>query len=70
MKKMKKTFVLTSALFAYYILSAQGADSTLDINITTNESNSWYTSPVIWIAGAAVFILLLVALTRGSRRTD
>lgn len=40
---------------------------------TDNTSAQWYTSPWVWIAGAAVFILLLVALlsNRGKdTRTD
>jgi hypothetical protein len=27
-----------------------------------NGTNTWYTSPWVWVVGAAVFILLLVAL--------
>ena len=37
-----------------------------DINISANDADAWYTQPWIWIVGAAVFILLLVALLRGS----
>lgn len=33
------------------------------VSVTTDEvANTWYTSPWVWIIGAAVFILLLVAL--------
>lgn len=33
------------------------------VNVSTEEIGStWYTSPWVWIVGAAVFILLLVAL--------
>lgn len=33
------------------------------VSITSNDGNTtWYTSPWVWIVGAAVFILLLVAL--------
>jgi hypothetical protein len=28
----------------------------------SNTANTWYTSPWVWVVGAAVFILLLVAL--------
>jgi len=41
----------------------------VDINTHSNSSN-WYASPWVWIVGVAVFILLLVALTRGGRRAD
>ena len=39
---------------------------TTDIDITTN-GNEWYTQPWVWIVGAAVFILLLVALLSSGR---
>lgn len=42
---------------------------TTDISVTT-DNNDWYTQPWVWIVGAAVFILLLVALLNGSRRRD
>ena len=42
----------------------------VDVDINTNKGDNWYASPWVWIVGAAVFILLLVALTRGGRRAD
>ena len=45
-------------------------DKKIDINIDKKDNNQWYTQPWVWIVGAAVFILLLVALLRGGRRTD
>ncbi|MDQ6609779.1 MAG: hypothetical protein M3Y85_08165 [Bacteroidota bacterium] len=42
-----------------------------DINLTTNNGNdNWYTQPWVWIVGAAVFILLLVALLSNSKKTS
>jgi len=41
----------------------------VDIDVNT-KGNNWYASPWVWIVGVAVFILLLVALTRGGRRAD
>ena len=40
-----------------------------DISITA-DGDTWYTQPWVWIVGAAVFILLLVALLSGNRRRD
>jgi hypothetical protein len=40
-----------------------GADINVDIN--KDGGGAWYTSPMVWVIGAALFILLLVALTRG-----
>ena len=46
----------------------EGADIKVDIN--KDSDAGWYTNPVVWIVGAAVFILLLVALLRGNRARD
>jgi hypothetical protein len=42
----------------------------IDVSSSTNTAE-WYASPWVWIIGAAVFILLLVALlsNRGADRT-
>ena len=42
----------------------------VDVDISTGTESNWYASPWVWVVGAAVFILLLVALTRGGRRAD
>ena len=48
-----------------------GGTKDVDVNINTKGDSAWYASPWVWVVGAAVFILLLVALTRGSgRRSD
>jgi hypothetical protein len=69
---MKKTlFTLVTALFSTVMVLAQEGGGK-DINVNVNSKGSaWYASPWVWVIGAAVFILLLVALTRGSgRRAD
>jgi ABC-type Fe3+ transport system permease subunit len=63
------------------VLLAQDSTSTATSTTTTSsntrvnisENGEWYTSPWVWLVGAAVFILLLVALLRGggnNRRSD
>jgi len=57
---------------------ADGGGASVTVSKTTTSSTSssmpqdWYTQPWVWIVGALVFILLLVALVRGgsSRTTD
>jgi hypothetical protein len=70
---MKKAYLTVLAAFISALSFAQegGGGGSLDVNVNTNEGGNWYASPWVWIVGAAVFILLLVALTRGSgRRAD
>lgn len=65
---MKKIFFSVFAALYGTMLLAQDGD-TKDINVNINsKGDAWYASPWVWVVGAAVFILLLVALTRGGRR--
>lgn len=55
------------AIASLFITAFAMAQEKVDIDINTKDSN-WYASPWVWVVGAAVFILLLVALTRGGGR--
>lgn len=70
---MKKAFLTLMTVLANIYLFAQDVqEKTTQVDVTkTTTSSDWYASPWVWIVGAAVFILLLVALTSGSRnRSD
>ncbi len=71
---MKKfIFSLMAVFLSTVMVLAQdgGGTKDVDVNINTKGDSAWYASPWVWVVGAAVFILLLVALTRGSgRRAD
>ena len=60
--------VLGALLSALTYAQEKSADINVDIN--KGGGGGWYTNPIVWIVGAAVFILLLVALTRGSRSSE
>ena len=47
-------------------------EKSLDVNVDVNKGGegNWYATPWVWIVGAAVFILLLVAIVRGGSRTS
>jgi hypothetical protein len=67
---MKKVFALIAAAFLSMITFAQEKGAEVDVDVTkTTSTTHWYASPWVWVVGAAVFILLLVALTRGSSRS-
>lgn len=66
---MKKAFIIfLAALYSTTMAIAQETKS-VDINVNKSGGN-WYSSPWVWVIVAAVFILLLVALTRGGGRRD
>lgn len=51
------------------ILWAQQGDQTVTTK-TETTTTQWYTSPWVWVAGGAVFIIILVALMRGNSSTS
>jgi len=64
--KMHKKFAMALATLVLSI-AAWAQDKKLDVDINVNKGNSnWYSQPWVWIIGAAIFILLLVALLRSS----
>jgi hypothetical protein len=68
---MKKAYLLVFAAFISALTFAQEGGGGAKVDISVHKESEWYASPWVWVVGAAVFILLLVALTRGgSRRAD
>ena len=76
---MKQTIISATNRFIMFIalmfmnVVAFAQEKSLDVNVDVNKgggSANWYANPWVWIAGAAVFILLLVALVRGGSRTS
>lgn len=68
---MKKAYLTLLSVLTSIILFAQEKTTKVDVDVNkTTSSSNWYASPWVWIVGAAVFILLLVALTSGSRDTS
>ena len=60
----KGMFFLLATIVA---LQSWGQDKGLDVDIDVNKKDSnWYAQPWVWIVGGAVFIIILVALLRGS----
>lgn len=61
----KQLSVIVATLFAV-VTTAQ--DKKVEIDIGVDKEPVWYQQPWAWVVGAAIFILLLVALLRGSRK--
>ncbi|WP_114792095.1 hypothetical protein U0035_09605 [Niabella yanshanensis] len=53
---------------------AQDDTKKIEVDINTKgageSANSFFMQPWVWVVGGALFILLLVALLRGNRRSD
>ncbi len=65
---MKKYFLSVIAAFVSALTFAQDKGADINVDVNKGGGSNWYASPWVWIVGGAVFILLLVALTRGRSR--
>ncbi len=71
---MKKLITPMYQRFLFFISSmlvsamSFAQDKKLDIDISTkSEESSFFSQPWVWVVGAAIFILLLVALIRSKK---
>ncbi len=69
---MKRAYLTMMTILASVILFAQEKSTDINVNIDKDgdTAGNWYASPWVWVIGAALFIILLVALTSGSRRSS
>ncbi len=68
-KIIKKGIFFIMSFFVAVQLWAQ--DKKLDVDVDLNKSDSnWYQQPWVWIVGGAVFIIILVALLKGSGKKE
>ena len=65
---MKKACLAVLSVIMSALAFAQEGGAKIDVDVNTQDA--WYAAPWVWVVGAAIFILLLVALLRGGRRTD
>ena len=59
---MRILFAFLSGITA---LISFAQDKGLDVDINVKKESQWYEQTWVWVLGAAVFVLLLVALLRG-----
>ena len=63
---LNKAGFLLLTTFLSVLVWAQDETKKVDVDINVGKETQWYQQTWVWIAGGAVFILLLVALLRGS----
>ena len=66
---MKRAYLSLLTILISFIVFAQEKSTEVDVTLNKDSGGggNWYASPWVWIVGAAVFILLLVALTSSGR---
>ena len=64
------SYMLAVILFTsvVYLPVTNAQDKKVEIDIGVDKEPVWYQQPWAWVLGAAIFILLLVALLRGGRK--
>jgi len=60
---MQRVYLSVLAALISFVTIAQEKSADVDINVNKDGGGGWG-APWMWIVGGAVFILLLVALTR------
>jgi hypothetical protein len=73
MKYLKQLIFSVQFLWITFLLitvntRVVGQDKKVEIDIGVNKEPVWYQQPWAWVLGAAIFILLLVALLRGGKK--
>ena len=62
----KVSFLVLGVLSAFYLLAQEEKKVDVDISLDKGDNSNWYQQPWVWIVGGAVFILLLIAILKGS----
>ena len=57
--------IIVAIMLSLTNVLAFAQDKGLDVDINVKKESEWYQQPWVWIVGAAVFVLLLVAILRG-----
>lgn len=69
--KNYKNYLTFLILNAITVVCVYAQEKKVDVDIDVNKSSTtWYSQPWIWVVGAAVFILLMVALLRGGQKSS
>jgi hypothetical protein len=73
---MKQITNISNAPIKYFAIAAFFLSQTLiwaqetkevDVNLSVDDGGGeWYVQPWVWIVGAAIFIIIIVALLRGN----
>jgi hypothetical protein len=67
---VRRSFQKMTLFFSFLMMGmiTLAQDKQVDINVNTNKNNNFWGQPWVWVVGAAVFILLLVAILRSGRK--
>jgi len=58
--------ILSSIIFSVKTF-AQSVPEKIDVDISTGGDSLWYGQPWVWAVGVAVFIVIIIAITRSNK---
>jgi hypothetical protein len=73
-QKAKRYLLFATVILISFISSikafAQSVPEKVEVDVNTNGDAVWYGQPWIWAVGVAVFIIIIVAITRSGNRNN
>jgi hypothetical protein len=64
-------FIFTvMGLFGTLQVWAQDVPKEVDVDIEAGSETTWYGQPWVWAIGVALFVIIIVAITRNGSRRD
>lgn len=65
-KSLLSLAVILSTFLVSVKTFAQSVPEKVDVNVSTGGDSVWYGQPWVWVIGIAVFIVIIVAITRNN----
>ena len=65
-KALLSLAVILSSVLLSVKTFAQSVPEKVDVDISTGNDAVWYGQPWVWVVGIAVFIVIIVAITRNN----
>lgn len=62
--------VILSGFAASFKTFAQSVPEKVDVDINTGGDIVWYRQPWVWAVGVAVFIVIIIAITRSGNKNN
>ena len=67
---LKKCLAISALFFFQSLVWAQEKQVDVNLSVDNEGGNDWYAQPWLWVVGAAVFIIIIVALMRGGGKSS
>ncbi len=61
--------VILSGMYTSVKTFAQSVPEKVDVDINAGGDSVWYGQPWVWAVGVAIFIVIIIAITRSNRNS-